>query len=273
MSRFFALALLVPTSAFAGAPVGASVSGSCPGPVSISASGITPGGNFALISAAGPGSATIPGGPCAGMPSALSPAGLALRGVYSYGTVLNPTLPGGACSAYIQTIDLDTCMMSPAVPLDGPDCWVVDDQEHSSFYGSEPLLYTGDAGTYYDGNWSGRNIDNSGYNYTIDDMPAGDWYVWVHAFDHEGGGWTDKSYGQWDDPGTYDDADAEIVWYQHDVFGWVRSDVKTLGAGTHTWSFGSRVDGNYYTISWDQFVITMDPDYTPAGIVDPGMCM
>jgi hypothetical protein len=79
-------------------------------------------GMYALISANGPGSAVIPGGPCAGTVSGLSPSGLAFRGAHAApGGVggLTPTIPGAACGAHLQALDLETCELSATVPLVG----------------------------------------------------------------------------------------------------------------------------------------------------------
>ena len=95
------------------------VSGICPGPMTITGTDFDPGERLALISAAGPGAVSLPGGPCAGTMTGLSPAGLALRTVgFADGSgrySLFPTIPPSACGAYLQMASLDRCgvMTSP----------------------------------------------------------------------------------------------------------------------------------------------------------------
>jgi hypothetical protein len=109
--RILSLALLVPASAYA-APV-LTVSGACPGPVTIEATGA---GSWALLSANAGGSNLVPGGPCAGEMTGLG-AGMAFRGIHS--SPLSPTLPGAACGAWLQALDVDTCEFSAVVPVMG----------------------------------------------------------------------------------------------------------------------------------------------------------
>jgi hypothetical protein len=97
--------------------------------MSINVSGITGGGSVALLSANGPGSFVVPAGPCAGTVTGLSPSGAALRSTSSadgggmWG--ITPTIPGAACGAFVQALDLTTCSTSPAVPLAGPGEFVI----------------------------------------------------------------------------------------------------------------------------------------------------
>jgi hypothetical protein len=98
------------------------LSGLCPGAMSIAATGFAPGTPLALLSSVGPGVAPMPGGPCAGTLTNLSPAGLALRatGVADAAGAwnLSPTLPAGACEAMVQVVALDACgVMSPAARI------------------------------------------------------------------------------------------------------------------------------------------------------------
>ena len=89
------------------------VAGSCPGEMTFTGSELTAGGSFALLSSSGPGGAVLPGGPCGGAASGLSPAGLTLRivgpvdpsGMFE----VRPSIPLGACGAFIQVVDLATC--------------------------------------------------------------------------------------------------------------------------------------------------------------------
>jgi hypothetical protein len=118
MQRLITLALLFPATALAGGMT-LSTSGSCPGVMTFSVDGLAPGAPFALISANGPGSATLSSGPCAGTMTGLSPSGLAFRGVHT-GDV-TPTIPGAACSAWVQALDPDGCALSPAVMIESPE--------------------------------------------------------------------------------------------------------------------------------------------------------
>jgi hypothetical protein len=108
--------LLAALSMPAAAAPGIHVTGSCPGPMAFEVTGVP--GPYALLSASGPGSALIPGGPCAGSPTGLSPSGLAFRGLHT--GPLTPTIPAVACSASVQVLDPATCDLSPVVPIAAP---------------------------------------------------------------------------------------------------------------------------------------------------------
>jgi hypothetical protein len=114
MRHVFILAALFSSTAY-GADLTLSTSGSCPGVMTFTVDGLAPGASYGLLSANGPGSATMPGGPCPGVATGLSPSGFAFRGVHS--GVIAPTIPGAACPAYVQALDPDTCTLSPAVPI------------------------------------------------------------------------------------------------------------------------------------------------------------
>jgi hypothetical protein len=98
-----------------------SASGACPGPAELNVSGATPSGPWALISSAGPGSVTVPGGPCTGTDLGVSPAGLRLRRISSADAAgagsLPVSLPDVACGAYVQALDLSSCEASNVVSL------------------------------------------------------------------------------------------------------------------------------------------------------------
>ena len=96
-------------------------SGSCPGEMEFRVSGNTPGGDVAILSAALEGSQPIPGGPCEGVPSGLDRAGLGLRAIIRADAageaILRPRLPDGACGAFVQALDVETCTVSNVAPL------------------------------------------------------------------------------------------------------------------------------------------------------------
>jgi hypothetical protein len=107
-------------------PVGApppelTVLGSCPGPVRIDVSNVSAGAPWALLSSSGPGATVLPGGPCVGAESGLSPAGFRLRSLATSapdGTdSLSVTLPPGACGASIQALDAATCSFTDVQTL------------------------------------------------------------------------------------------------------------------------------------------------------------
>jgi hypothetical protein len=180
------------------------VSGSCPGPMDFAISGVTGGGSYALISAAGPGSATIPGGPCAGMATGLSPSGFALRGIHSADAAgngwLSPSIPGAACSSSVQVLDVSTCTLSDAVPLNAipGDCashdqwtpvtctigsWVwSSDRTYTSIDSAEAegVLWTGCTHSG-DGNDDGMcSLDGMGWVSTESSVMAGCNETWYH---------------------------------------------------------------------------------------------
>jgi hypothetical protein len=95
--------------------------------MSISGSGFAPGEQVALLSSNGPGSAVMPGGPCAATGTGLSPSGLALRatGMADDGGMfgLSPTIPEAACGAYVQIVSLTACgEMTPTGQLHSGPC-------------------------------------------------------------------------------------------------------------------------------------------------------
>jgi hypothetical protein len=99
-------------------PVGPTVrvGGVCPGVIDIASVDLTPGGNYALLTASGPGNGIVPGGPCAGLASGLNANSLTFRGVYSANAQgdgsITPNVPAGACGAAVQVLDVATCQFS-----------------------------------------------------------------------------------------------------------------------------------------------------------------
>ncbi|MFT4625851.1 MAG: hypothetical protein ACI8PZ_004522 [Myxococcota bacterium] len=115
-----AVAIAAPSVAYA---VDLTVGGACPGRMTLTVSDATPDADIALVSAAGFGASSLPGGVCAGTPLGIGPAGIALRGVVradGVGTaMLTPGIRAPACGAVVQAIDLATCATSAPAPLDG----------------------------------------------------------------------------------------------------------------------------------------------------------
>ncbi|MFT5455759.1 MAG: hypothetical protein ACI9K2_002242 [Myxococcota bacterium] len=120
MRALFAALVLCPAAALA-APV-LSGSGACPGPATLDVVAVTPGASVAFLHGSGPGSDTIPAGPCAGAPSGLS--GLTyltmVRDADRDGQVrLSPTLPLGAYARTLQALDATSCETSSLLDLGG----------------------------------------------------------------------------------------------------------------------------------------------------------
>lgn len=97
--------------------------GSCPGPTDILVTGATPSGTLVLLSSPQSAASQLPDGPCAGVDNALvnptqrqeltlGPSGWA---------VLSLNLPAGACSQWLEVLDVETCTLSPARPISNPD--------------------------------------------------------------------------------------------------------------------------------------------------------
>jgi hypothetical protein len=88
----------------------------CPGPMLFTVTGASGGGPVAILSANGTGSAAVPGGPCVGTPTGLAGAGLALRAIVTADPLgnasLSPSIPGGACGAVVQVLDVASCTVS-----------------------------------------------------------------------------------------------------------------------------------------------------------------
>lgn len=138
-----------------------------------------------------------------------------------------------------------------------------DDSTWDALYGTAPTSYAnaGAAG----GSFSGQAADSSGYQYNFSAMCAGTYYVWVNCFDI--GGSTDKSYGYWNFAGDSNPPVAHKM-LVYDAFGWKKSSAVALGTGNHTWQFGAMSDGNWFTVGWDQIVVTQNANYVPSpGIV------
>ena len=93
-----------------GAPI-LGTSGSCPGSVTVSIDNATPGGQVVLAWSSSLGSATVPGGPCAGTSLGLANPKVAktFTAPGSGSGDLVRTLGGAACGIYLQALDVSTC--------------------------------------------------------------------------------------------------------------------------------------------------------------------
>ena len=107
----------------------------------------------------------------------------------------------------------------------------------------------------------GKCEDNAGCRYTVSDIPAGTYYVWVCCIDlpHS---LKCRSYGSWDNfPACWvGESDGSLFL----VPTWIRSQPQKLPAGSHTWKFGSKPDGGFFTIGWAQFIFTTNPAFEPV---------
>jgi hypothetical protein len=210
MIRFCALALLTMPAAALAAPT-LSASGACPGIIDLDSSGLS--GDYALISASGPGSVATPGGPCAGTMLALSPAGLAFRGVHrsdgaGMGSI-SPSIPAVACGAFVQIIDLGTCETSGAVELGGAEPAWVEFPSRDSMHHTGAELGEGGGGRYFQaGDYLEETFDGTGLGritsadamFDMDDFTNGACVVgplsfdatingvWVGTYGYDGGG-------------------------------------------------------------------------------------
>lgn len=98
-----------------GSPTGVRlrITGSCPGMMTLDLAGLTPGSTFVATRSSALGSATIPGGRCAG--TALGLAAPGLIGFFPTGSGTRSFLPsvgGGSCGDHVQVVDLATCQTS-----------------------------------------------------------------------------------------------------------------------------------------------------------------
>jgi len=93
-----------------------SVAGACPGNLTLTANNATPGANVAFIYAFGPGSVSIPSGPCAGTRLGLNGTATLLRAVRADGggtARTSGTAPPAACGrVLIQALDTANCATS-----------------------------------------------------------------------------------------------------------------------------------------------------------------
>jgi len=92
-----------------------SFTGSCPGAVSLSARELVPGGGVAVLTSSMTGSTPVPAGnPCGGTPTGLdSPSLVTTLTADSGGKVqLTSSLGQGLCGAFVQLLDLTTCVPS-----------------------------------------------------------------------------------------------------------------------------------------------------------------
>ncbi len=94
--------------------------GACPGIVDVEVLGMTPGGTIAVIKGTGPGSFTVPVGPCAGTPMDITGASFVTFATDGDGDGMisaSPFIGPGTCGSYVQLVDLTTCETSNvAVP-------------------------------------------------------------------------------------------------------------------------------------------------------------
>lgn len=106
----------------------------------------------------------------------------------------------------------------------------------------------------------GKCEDSAGCHYTINDVPAGTYYVWVCCIDlpHS---FNCRSYGSWDNHSVSWSAESDGTTFSEPT--WVRSKPQKLAAGSHTWKFGSKPDGGYFTIGWAQLIFTTNPNFEP----------
>lgn len=96
-----------------GGGVNLSINGRCPGALSIDITGLTAGSTFVAVRASSPGSATIPGGSCAGTTLHLSsPRVVGFFPTQGGSRSFMPSIGGGGCGDYIQVVDLATCRVS-----------------------------------------------------------------------------------------------------------------------------------------------------------------
>jgi hypothetical protein len=113
----------------------------------------------------------------------------------------------------------------------------------------------------------GKCEDSAGCLYSINDMPAGTYYVWICCIDlpHS---FNCRSYGSWDNHSVCWSAESDGTTFS--VPTWVKSKPQKLSAGSHTWKFGSKPDGGYFTIGWAQLIFTTNPNFEPsAGLYRP----
>ena len=92
------------------------ITGACPGNVTLTADNATPGANVAFIDAFGPGSVSIPSGPCAGTVLGLNRTATLLRAVRADGSGTartSGTAPPAACGrVFVQALDISNCATS-----------------------------------------------------------------------------------------------------------------------------------------------------------------
>ncbi len=92
------------------------ITGACPGNVTLTADNATPGANVAFIYAFGPGSVSIPSGPCAGTVLGLNRTATLLRAVRADGSGTartSGTAPPAACGrVFVQALDISNCATS-----------------------------------------------------------------------------------------------------------------------------------------------------------------
>ncbi|MFT4622666.1 MAG: hypothetical protein ACI8PZ_001322, partial [Myxococcota bacterium] len=112
MRTVLSLVLLLPAVSLAAPTLG--LSGSCPGPMDIDLSGFTPDARIGfLLSRIGPGSDVIPAGPCAGVETGLTGPRW-LNSLYDADGAMSfsPSVPDGACTSFIQMLDVSTCTLT-----------------------------------------------------------------------------------------------------------------------------------------------------------------
>ncbi len=101
------------------APLALEVVGACPGAVTLSIADASPGAPVGLLASLQTGATVVPNGPCAGTELGLiAPRVLGKVDVNSDGAgSLQLTVPGGACGASFQALDLKTCEVSPLAAI------------------------------------------------------------------------------------------------------------------------------------------------------------
>ncbi|MDH5655747.1 MAG: LamG domain-containing protein, partial [Spirochaetia bacterium] len=155
-----------------------------------------------------------------------------------------------------------------AVTLNCTTCtgfFVRDDSTADSDYGAAPVAFSHPYAA--GGSYSGQTSDESGHIFNFSAMCAGNYYVWVNGFDI--GASLDISYGYWDFSGDTNPPTAYDL-IMNNTYGWQRSSLTLLTSGDHSWRIGSMPDSNYFTLGWDQIIVTHDANYAPSGIIpDP----
>jgi hypothetical protein len=101
------------------------ITGTCNTGLTFTATGLPPNGSFAMVTSQALGDAAVPGGPCAGTPSGLSPQGASVVNVFSANamgvfSVSPPSIPAAACGAPVQLLDVQSCAFSNVTRVPQP---------------------------------------------------------------------------------------------------------------------------------------------------------
>jgi len=133
------------------------------------------------------------------------------------------------------------------------------------------------------GSYGGYNYDSSGCVYQVTVPFTGVYYVFVRLrYWH----YNDRTYASWDlsssssSPSVSDGYNFSVCDYNCDgncmycVTNdssqnnmWKRSEGKTLTAGLHSYTIGSRPDNGHYTINWDWLVFTTEQNLDPGSVI------